>query len=277
MAQSPPLAPLLAALVLAVAPAARAADLAAAAAPGVTWFDLMKQVIPDLAWAKDGAAVGHRIVPFSHIDGKDAVAEPQESFSFSSVDVLAIPGDPSRVIALADLGPSEGNVADANLLVLFALGRRPRVLDVVEVGVDRFVGFREGPTLMLAPHSPLILIVSEHVNSDESFDSTALIFIRHDRFAGIDSIFSYGMRTCAALHTQTPTFTTLNDPGPYRAIRVRVVDKVKLSGEDCGDDKPPKASLRIFQGMYRWNPRASAFVTGSRSLRRLAEEDAKIF
>src|ERR1700722_2136308 len=105
--------------------------------PGLTYFSLMKQVVTDLQ--PDGS--GHKIVAFEHIAGEDARVDPPETVSLSSVDVMPVPGDPSRIVVLADLGPSEGFVAHAALLALFALRAKPKKLDVVEVGDDQEISF----------------------------------------------------------------------------------------------------------------------------------------
>ena len=96
--------------------------------PSLTYFDLMKLAVPDLT--PDGE--GHKLVPFTHIQGKDSRVDPEDSFSVAAVEVMTIPGDANRIILLADLGRSEGNVANANLMALFQLGPKPRLLNAVE-------------------------------------------------------------------------------------------------------------------------------------------------
>lgn len=269
----------LAGLILAsVAGLAQAADLGdpIPGRPGLTYFDLMKLVITDLAPAKDGAT-GHAIVPFQHIEGKDAAADPADTITLTSVEVMPIPGGASRIVVLADLGPSEGNVADAELLALFTVAPTPRLLDVVEVGSDRVVGFRRDKPIMLAADAPLILIDSEHDNSDQSYVSTAMVFIRHDRFRLINTVFTFGQASCADRLTQTPSFAALADPGPYRAVFVRVREEVTATGDDCGDDRPMRPHVKLFQATYRWDARRGRFVTRSTELDRLAKEDEKRF
>ena len=265
--------------VLACSPAG-AVDLDAKAAPGVTWFDLMKLVVPDLARGDNGeGAVGHKVIPFTHIEGKDAIGAPPDDITLSSIDVRWIPGDPTRVLVLADLGPSEGYVADYSALALFSLSPKPRLIDVVGVGADRWVGFHEAAPVMLGPHSPLILVYSEHNDADVGFDSMAMIYLRRDRLRFIDRVRTFGIRTCGYDRTQEPAFTTVPDKGPYRAAHVRIVETVKLTGEDgCGDkEKPPKAGVRIYEGTYRWDPARERFSATPAGLRRLKAVNDKAF
>jgi hypothetical protein len=223
------------------AAAAKAADLKdpVPGHPGLTYLTLVRTVVTDLA--ADGS--GHKVGPFQFIESKGGRADPSDPVSIGDLDVRAIPGQPSRLLLLADLGPSEGNAADAVLLVLFDLSApKPKRLDVTEVGGDRFIDFLgDKPLQMLAPGAPLILIGSSHENTSQSYLVTEMIFIRQDRFQFIDSVSTRGTTMCSYQRDRDPTFSTMADPGPYRAIQIVVRQKVTRSGEDCGDEKPPKA------------------------------------
>jgi hypothetical protein len=242
---------------------------------GLTYFALMKRLVPDLKRDGQGGASGHEVVPFEHLLGKDLKGDPPETIALSSVDVMTIPDDPTRIVLLADLGPSEGFVADAQLLALFALEPAPKLLDVAEVGTDRFTGFRTGPALMLAPRAPLILIVNENNDAGVSYDQIAMIFVRDDRFRLIDSVTAFSQATCSHRRTQVPSFETLVDAGPYSAIRVTVAERVVATHEDCGDDKAPRPHVATYQGTYRWDEKRQNFATPSTQLKRLAAENAK--
>jgi hypothetical protein len=260
-------------------PLAAAADLGDAVPghAGVTYLDLMKLVATDLGpLGKDGA-VGHKVVPFTHIDGEDARGDPPETITLAAVDALTIPGDQSRIVLLADLGPSEGFVADAVLLALFALAPAPKLLDVVEVGTDRFTGFADAKGAMLAPGVPLILVYNSHSNSDQSYLSTKMMFVRGDRFQLMGDVFTLGERACGYEHTQEPSFATLPGPGPYRALHVSVLERVAVTGEECGDQKAPRPRVATCQAIYRWDARRGRFMTRSKELDRLADKNRKAF
>jgi hypothetical protein len=258
---------------------ADAADLDAAIPghAGLTYFDLMKRVVTDLAPGGKDGAVGHAVVPFQHIDGKDAKGDPPETITLQSVDVMNIPGDDSRIILLADLGPSDGFVANAQLLALFALAPAPQLLDVVEVGTDRFTGLSDAEPVMLAPGAPLVLVYNSHSNSDQSYQSVKMLFIRGDRFRSIGSVFTFDERFCAYEQKQEPSFATLDGPGPYRAVRVSVLERVTVTGDDCGEEKAPRPHLAAYQAIYRWDARRQRFETRSTQLDRLAKQNEKRF
>jgi hypothetical protein len=240
--------------------------------PGLTYFDLMKHVITDLA---PDTKSGHALVPFRHIEGKASKTAIPDAPSIESLDVIPIPGDPSRLLVLADLGHTDEDVAEVALLCLFALGPSPKLLDVVEVGNDHSTGFQSKSLPMLAPGTPLILIWSGHNNSNQSYQVTEMIFIRRERFWLIDNLFLFGERFCAFERTQTPSFATLPDRGPYRAVHVAVRQVIKRSGEDCGDEKSPRPGRKIYQATYRWDAHKQDFVAGSRELDALSKANWK--
>lgn len=255
---------------------ASAADLGDAV-PGqknLTYFDLMRQVVPDLSLSAKGDATGHKTIPFEHIEGKDMKVDLPETITFASVEAVPLPGN--RIILLADLGQAETSTASASLLALFALTPSVQLLDVTEVGTDRFTGFRADSSLMLAPDTPLLLIDSSHFNSNQNYNSTEIIFIRGDRFRLIESVFTFRDSSCSYERTQEPSFSVLAAPGPYRAIEVSVRETVKLTEQDCGDEKPP-AQLPTFETVFRWDTAKQGFQPSSDALQRLWNEDQKRF
>jgi hypothetical protein len=245
--------------------------------PDLTYLDLMKLIVTDLAPDEQGGAVGHHVVAFDHIDGKEAKGDPPAEIALTSLETMSIPGDPSRVLVLADLGPSEGFVADAVLLALFAVAPKPRLLDVVEIGTDRSTGFSDAKVGLLAPRTPLILVYSTHNNSNQTYLSTKMMFVRGDRFRLIDSLFTFGDRNCADESAQDPTFAVFAGRTPYSVVHVSVVERVTQTGQDCGDQKPRRAHVKTYQANYRWDARRQIFTTQSKQLERLAAEDQKRF
>lgn len=265
---------LLTACLAALGPAAVAADLTDAVPghPGVTAFDIAKLVVTDLADSPDGAT-GNKVVAFRHIEGKDMLAPPEDPITLGvpPVDMAAVPGRADRVLALVDLGASDGNVEEAEVLALVGFDPKPKLLDVVEVGNDRWTGVDTDHMPLLAPGSPLVIVDSGHSNSNESYASTDIIFLRGDRFQLIDTLFTFNESFCAFDRTEEPTYAAVAGPGPYRAVQVTVRETVKLTGEDgCSDQPAPKAGVHVYRGVYRWDAAKGRFVTHSKSLDALA-------
>ena len=275
------------ALWLCGAPVAGAVELRATVPghPGLTYFDLAKRVVTDLGRPGkiDGGlldvAVGHKVVPFTHIEGKGATGEPADTIKLdtSDIDAMAIPGDPSRIVLLVDLGVQEGFVAHAALLALFSLAPAPRLLDVVEVGRLEFTGFVQRKPVMLAPATPLILIASEHDVADEDANGMEMIFIRSDRFQFIGAFLTRDEKLCTVKRMEPWSVSAVPGAGPYAAIDVSVRESVTVTGEEgCGDqEKPPRARAKTYRAIYRWDQSAQRFTTQSTELKQLLQENDK--
>jgi hypothetical protein len=254
-----------------------------AGAPGITYFDLMKQVVTDL---DSGQAEGksepkaHQIVSYRHIEGKDAKTDPAGPVAVSSLAALPVRADgKTRLALLADLGESDGNVAELVLLALFKITATPKLLDVVEVGNDRMTGFADKPLTHLSSDADLIRIDSDHSNADEDFVDTEFIFVRDGRFRLIDAISTFDIKTCTFALSQLPAVTTRPDRGrPYRRIIVTVREQVKLQDdvEGCSETKLPHAFVRLFRATYRWDARRQDFITPSRDMEELAKKNDKL-
>jgi hypothetical protein len=246
---------------------------------GLTYFDLAKILVTDLAPPVDGeAAVGRAVVAFTHIEGKAQTGEPPETIALDSTDVdaMEIPGDSSRILVLVDLGQQEGFVAHAELLGLLSLAPAPKLLDVVEVGMAESTEFgQKTKPIMLAARTPLILIANEHDNADESFVTTEMIFVRGDRFQLIGSFGTFDEKQCAYTRMEDPSFAILPGAGPYPALNVLVRLRVTPTHQTgCGEgEKAPRARAATYQAVYRWDPGAQRFVTRSAQLKTLAREN----
>lgn len=248
---------------------------------GLTYFDLMKMVVTDLDPASAGdEAAAHQIVDYRHIEGKGAKTIPEGAVGIESLEPLAIHTDgESRLVLMADLGPSDEAVAEFVLLALFDIGGKPKLLDVVEVGTDRLTGFSDKPRLPLGHGTDLIVVDSDHFNSDEDFVNTELIYVRNDRFRLAEALYTYNSKSCTYQLTEWPAIKTLADRGRrYRRIVLTVPEKVALQPDfaDCGDEKAPRPFVRTFRAAYRWNPHRRTFVAASGNLDELGKVNDKL-
>ncbi len=249
--------------------------------PGVTYFDLVKQVVTDLdSLPAHGEPTAHTIVPYRHIEGDKAKTVPAGPVAIQLLTALTIRAQgKSRLALMADLGPSNGDVTEFTLLALFDLTDQPKLLDLVEVGGDRLTGFTDKPLLPLGRGSDLIVIDSDHFNSNEDFVGTEFLFVRNDRFRLVGSLFTFDERICTSVRTQSLIFTTHRDAGRlYRRVRVAVRETLTLQADsaDCSGDKIPRPFTRTFHETYRWSTRRHRYEVISSDLNRLERENDRL-
>jgi len=253
--------------------------------PTVTYFDLVKQIVTDLDSLparnppKAGDPTAHTIVPYRHIEGEDAKTDPAGPVAIQLLTAFTVHADgKSRLALMIDLGPSDEAVTEFTLLALFDTTDQPKLLDVVEVGTDRLTGFA-GKPLPLGRGTDLITIDSDHFNSNEDFVGTELVFVRHDRFRLINSLFTFDVHLCASRRMQEPVITTGADPAArYRKIRLAVRERVtSLPDRDgCSGEKVPRPFRRTYHATYRWSAARKKFEVTASNLNRLDRENQKL-
>ena len=241
--------------------------------PGVTYMDLLRQVIPDLADnAADKQTEGHfGEHPPRHVAGKKFAAEPPDPLVASYLeDDRNKAGGRGRIVLLFDLGQDQESVQDQALMALYDDGPKPRLLDAVDVGVDKDTGFDDPKQLPLGPGDDALITESAHSNSDQAYVSHLLIYVRHDRIHLIDDVFAFSDQGCGWRRDETPIFTAPPDPGrAYRRIDVVIHEVLKRTDEDCGDNKIPKAYARTWRGAWRWDAARGEFKSTGGDLDRL--------
>ncbi|RWB24043.1 hypothetical protein [Mesorhizobium sp.] len=240
-----------------------------------TYLDLARMVIPDLAADKDGFYRGSMPIEMRHIEGPDSGGSPPVTSGFSDAGVLPIKaGGKDRLAMLFDLGSSSDSAEGFAVLALYDLAGRPRLLDAVNVAVDRSTYFRDPGKLPIGPSDDAIITLSTHFNSSQGYVSTPLILVRDDRFELIDMIYTFDESLCAYKRTQELAFQTIADGQPYAAIKATVTDATLPNGESC-DEPAPEPSSRDISVTYHWN--GTAYVKGSDALDKLAGENANRF
>ena len=252
----------------------------ASALPGhkdVTYLDLARMVIPDLAADKDGFYKGGLPIKMRHVEGPDSGGSPPETSGFSNAAVLAIKaGGKDRLTMLFDLGDSPDSAEGYAVLALYDIAGKPTLLDAVNVAVDRGTYFREPGKLSVSANDDVLITMSMHFNSNQNYVITPLIMVRDDKFELIDMIYTFDEKLCAYSRKQDVAFETIADGQPYAAIKVTVTDST-VPGEESCDDAPPEAASQDISVTYRWDTKTSRYVKDSDALDRLAAENEKRF
>jgi len=274
------------ALLLAGSKPAAAADAADVVPghPGVTYLALLRQVVPDLARTapdKDGVTKvqGHLDKGLRHVAGGDNGGDPPDPIELGAVEVqrIRVDGRP-RLVVLADLGHSDDRVAGTSVLALYDDAAVPRLLDAVDVGMDRDTGFSEHERLKLGPADDAVVTYSEHFNSSQTYGFHTVVFARHDRLALVTQVMTLSSRMCGWQRTEAPTFVVRPDQGrPYGEVAVSIrVETTRDAGEDCGQPVP-RPSVRTYRGAWRWDGRTGRWVGGSAALRQLDKQNQADF
>ncbi|WP_095082708.1 hypothetical protein [Mesorhizobium sophorae] len=243
----------------------------------VTYLDLARMVIPDLAVDKDGFYKGGLPIDMRHIEGPDSGGSPPETSGFSNAAVLAVKaGGKDRLTMLFDLGDSPDSAEGYAVLALYDTSAKPKLLDAVNVAVDRGTYFREPGKLSVSANDDILITMSAHFNSNQNYVATPLIMVRGDKFELIDMIYTFDENLCSYSRKQDVAFQAIADDRPFAAIKVTVTDATVPNGESC-DDTPPAAASQDISVTYHWDTTASHYAKDSDALEKLAGENAKRF
>lgn len=239
--------------------------------PAISFFDLLKQIVPDLTAGKDGGT-GRNIGMLRHIAGPDNGAGAPDVIRIKSLQALNFQAQGKPAIAvLAEIGDARDSVEKPVVLAVFEDGEHPRLLDFVDVGMDRLTGFGSPKLLRIGPRDQAILTHSEHFNSSENFSSQALVFMRDGKLQLIDTFSMFGVRLCSRSETQTLSFRARPIAGkaPYFAITASLKEQRVRTGETCEGEKRLAPYARTVTTTYAWNPATGRFSAKSDAIKRL--------
>lgn len=239
-----------------------------------TYLDLVRLIVPDIAAAGSGYQ-GHRLIDLRHVGEDWQPATPPDPIELGRLS--SVPLKDGRLLLLADLGQSEDSVEGLMPLALFEVGGAAKLLDVIDVGLDRDTSFEETPVTDLGG-GDLALTRSSHFNSSQNYVSNTLLLVRGDKITEIDTVFTFNDQGCSFERRQVPTFKAAPGKGPGLSdILVTVVETTKPSGEDCGDEPAVQAGRRVISATYRWDAGPMRYMPDSSALERLAKENSERF
>jgi hypothetical protein len=249
-----------------------------AGASGVAVSDLMREIVPDLT-AAQGIETGHLAKALRAVSGASSIraADPVTLESASLLPIMA--EGRRRLLLLADLGAKEGEMAHIVLLGLYEDGKAPRLLDAVDIGADAQTSFASPPLLELSPRNQAVVIENTHSNSNQTYRDSQLFFVQRNRLKRLADVFTFDDHGCGFDRKQKPSFLAVPHASRlYADIRVRVVETVVHTGEDCGEDaKSPPASSRTIDVMYSWRESKKRYQPNSDALGQLAKENETRF
>ena len=244
---------------------------------GLTYLDLVRQAAPDLALSPDDHRVeGHLAKPLRRLSGAASDVAPPDHVELGAMEAVHIKaGGKPRLVLLADLGPDPDHPLSV-ILLFDDSGAAPTLLDVAEVGVDRFTSFHDQPPIRLGPGDDALVADSEHDTDDQAFATRLLVFVQNDRFQLIDRFALLADSGCNWSRTETPVFSSRPTAGgPYAEIDVTVTETLLTRPDACGH--APKPITSTFLAAWRWNVASGAFVADRSALDDLEKLNATRF
>jgi len=244
--------------------------------PGTSYVDLLMQVISDLA-ENDSTPPGPSREPFPHIvDGYGGDLPDRIAINSLQVVNFMVAGEP-RIAILANIGQLETAVEQPALLSIFDGGKSLKLIDAVDVGMDRDTSFARPALVNIGRSTQALVIRSSHFNSSESFETTVLIFLRGRELELVDTFSTYHIRTCNEQKTQVVDFTEISadDVGTYSDILVTIEERRSDLEENCSDEVVTMPNAEVVSVVYRWNAELGDFIAASDTLERFEARAAK--
>jgi hypothetical protein len=250
--------------------------------PGLTYADLVRRAVPDLALnPADQHFEGHFKAPPRHLAGAESQADPSEPAVLGFIeDRRILVGGKKRIALLADLGGKEGRIEGLALLILFDdTGSTPTLLDAADVGIDKDTAFADQAVLPLGPGDAALVTWSEHDDADLTMGGYMVVSPVGDHLRQVAQISLTSENLCSWHALEHARFAAAPDPAaPYRQIEATVTAAVTHTGQaGCNDERHPPAATRVFHAAWRWNATARRFDPAGSTLDGLDALNKKLF
>ena len=237
----------------------------------VTFADLVRLVAPGAVESGEGT------IDVRHIAG-DAWSDPGPE-AMRLVKLAAVParsGGRDRTVLLLDFGPAQDSASGFVVLALFDVTGEPRLLDAADIAFDRWTAFAEPVRLPVGEGDDLLVTRSTHFNSSQGYATTALILLRGDRFALVDTISTFDDRACTFERTQRLGIRQ-GTGTPLADIRATVSERTTVSAGQCGEATVPEPGTRNIAVTYRWDAAGERYSADSDAFDVLARENERRF
>ena len=247
---------------------------AVAGHPGLTYLDLARQAVPDLRLDAAAGDVEGQLPtpPPRNLGGKSFEGEEPDPVTLGWMeDKRMVAGGKRRIVILVDLGPDPDRVQSQTLLLLFDDVAKPKLLDVVDVGLDKDTVLNDSEFhVKLGPGDDALITDSEHNDADLTYDGRFLLFVHDNRFQAITDFYVINANNCGWNDRQTPKFVTHPVAGsPYADVDLRITARTVRTDEAANCDNVPKPSTRVYDALFHWNAKAGRYTTTSKGLKAL--------
>ncbi|HEX8069428.1 MAG TPA: hypothetical protein VF546_05725 [Pyrinomonadaceae bacterium] len=275
---SPALPALLLLLCLAPCARAQAPDADAPVRPGAraTYLDFIKLALPDADYNDAGDIAAHKTVPVRDLFASDAPNAYEGALTLDNFDKLWLrDGARTRLCLLLHLSSTEDlfTWGELNVLALYEVEPRPRLLDAAAVQQDRFAGlWDEQPTLRIGPRKDAAIVANSHHNSTQGYLALTLVAAERDRLAVLyDRGGITHSNSCGTGFETTYRFTPLPQRGTaYYPIRLRATFLPTADDRNCQPlRRIPRR--RLYQTLLRFHPTRRQYLPADRGLAPLAK------
>jgi hypothetical protein len=239
------------------------------------FVDLARHFVPDLMGGEDGYT-GSTIIDIRHLGGPDFANGDARTFAFYDVAHIMTKVDgKDRLLVLFDFSQASSAAQGVAVLALYDVaGTRPELLDAADIGFDASTSFFDQALLSVSDGTNVVLTLSSHFNSNQSYATQSMTMVRNDRLELIDSISLLGERNCGTDRQQTIAYAANPADGkPYAPIRVTVTDTTSAIEEECADLEQTKLGTRVTKASYLWNKEQNRYLPDTDALARLEKEN----
>jgi hypothetical protein len=241
----------------------------------IRFLDLARHFVPDLD-GFDNTFTGEKFNAVRHIGGSDFASNEVGTFGLFDVSHLMMKaGGKDRLVVLFDFSQAAGAAEGVAILALYDLSKeKPALLDAADIGFDASTHFFDKALLPVSDGDDVILTLSSHFNSNQSYATQSMILVRNDRFELIDSTSLLGERNCGIDRQQVISYAANPaDAKPYAPIKVTVTDTTSAIEEVCADLKSTKLGVSEIKTTYVWNAERGRYLPDSDDLERLEKEN----
>lgn len=220
----------------------------------LNYADLAEEFAPGL----DGIpADGKALSKLPQLGGGDMITTIANPVLGSARRVdISLSGKPAMLV-MFDIGQSSNSVASVNVLALYDMTNGPRLLDTMDVGLDRETSFTEPAYMELSSKFGMAFIRNSHHNAGEEYMQTSLIGIWDGKLHEVETLSSYSWMTGDGDTRVLPNFAAVKNAIAFDATFA--VKTTRCEGGCMPDDGYPSTTDNI-TARYRWDAAKGKFV-----------------
>ena len=238
---------------------------------GVTYFDLVKLLIPDLAPVGRGGASGSLLLPRRGLETAAPRSQNLVIAAPRAILPLDLPASGKQLALIVELAPAQGPDDTTAILMLVDLQRDLHLLDAIQLNDETTPAPKIAVAGELAERAPLLEFTSERAFAGGRIAATELAFIRDGHFAPLAQFSTLSEAGCGFRRSQSADIKLTGTASPYRAAQVRIVDRI-AAAEGCKDKPKLRPGDKTYVTTYAWSRAAQRF-TPSNSDMALLERD----